>query len=154
MRQEQQKRELVLVELGGLSQVSERRRLIGGTCLSSLHEVAACAPAFRNLLAVVSIRRSGCYPANSKRDTSDMVRRSVGSGVGYKRFRPSENILWSGVSPDLGPPKIELSGHPRAAAGAMPRADQGLVRVLCGRPFLGFRPYDGKSAGSILKRSA
>jgi hypothetical protein len=59
MRQEQQKRELVLVELGGLSQVSERRRLIGGTRLSSLHEVAARAPAFRNLLAVVSIRRSG-----------------------------------------------------------------------------------------------
>ena len=148
MRQEQQKRELVLVELGGLSQVSERRRLIGGTCLSSLHEWSASAAADGFTIAIAQ------YPANTKRDTSDMVRRSVGSGVGYKRFRPSENILWSGVSPDLGPPKIELSGNPRAAAGAMPRADQGLVRGLCGRPCLGFRPYDGKSAGSILKRSA
>jgi hypothetical protein len=58
MRQEQQKRKLVLVELGRPREVSEGWRLIGGTCLPALDEVAASAPVFRNLLAVISVRRS------------------------------------------------------------------------------------------------
>src|ERR1700745_2661395 len=57
MRLEQEKRELVLVEVRHLREVRERRCLIRRTCLPSLDEVAACAPAFRNLFPLIRISR-------------------------------------------------------------------------------------------------
>ncbi len=57
MRHEQQECQLVFIELGCPRKISERGRLIRGIHLPALDQVAACAPAFRNLLAVNSIRR-------------------------------------------------------------------------------------------------
>jgi hypothetical protein len=59
VRQEQEERKLVLIKVGGPRKIGERRRLIGGTRRPWLDEMIACAPAFRNLSAVISIRSSG-----------------------------------------------------------------------------------------------
>jgi hypothetical protein len=47
------------IEPGGPCKISERWRLIGGTRLPTLDQMAAGAPACRDFLAVISIRRGG-----------------------------------------------------------------------------------------------
>jgi hypothetical protein len=68
------------IEPGGPCKISERWRLIGGTRLPTLDQMAAGAPACRDFLAVISIRRGGRVtiaivqlPANNNRNAFNMI---------------------------------------------------------------------------------
>jgi hypothetical protein len=57
VRQEEEKSELVLVEVRHFRKIGERRRLIRCTRLPTFDEMAACAPTFRERFALSGISR-------------------------------------------------------------------------------------------------